>query len=188
VSIAWTLVASTLAIGLGIGSGSSALVAFGCVGYVDLAGSVALVHHFRHALRTEALSDRFERRAHRIVTFGLLVIGVAAVVISAIRLATGHHPSTSDAGIAVAAASLVVLAVLAVLKVRIASRVPSPALRSDGFLSGIGAAQAGVVLLGTEASSALAWDWADSVAAMVVGAIAVAIALSTIAGGPEPLD
>jgi divalent metal cation (Fe/Co/Zn/Cd) transporter len=182
VSIAWTLVASTLSIALGIASGSSALVAFGCVGYVDLAGSVALVHHFRHALRTDALSDRFERRAHRIVTFGLLAIGLAAILVGVIRLASGHRPSTSDAGMAIAAASLVVLAVLAVLKVRLGKQVPSAALRSDGFLSGIGAAQAAVVLLGAEAASALSWQWADDGAAIVVGAVAVGIAVTTIAG------
>jgi len=185
VSIAWTLSASTLSIALGIASASSALVAFGCVGYVDLAGSVALVHHFRHALRADALEDRFERRAHAIVTFGLLAIGLGAIGVSAFRLATGRHPSTSDAGIVVAGASFVVLGVLAVLKVRIAGRVPSAALRSDGFLSGVGAAQAAVVLLGAEATSVLAWHWADSLAAMVVGAIAVAIAVATIAGEHE---
>jgi divalent metal cation (Fe/Co/Zn/Cd) transporter len=182
VSIAWTLVASTLSIGLGISSGSSALVAFGCVGYVDLAGSVALVHHFRHALRTDALSDRFERRAHRIVIAGLLVIGIAAIVVGAMRLASGHRPSTSNAGIGIAAASLVVLAVLAVLKVRIGKVVPSAALRSDGHLSGIGAAQAAVVLVGAEATSVLSWNWADDAAAIVVGAVAVGIAVSTIVG------
>jgi divalent metal cation (Fe/Co/Zn/Cd) transporter len=182
VSIAWTLVASTLAIALGLASGSSALVAFGFVGYVDLAGSVALVHHFRHALRTDALSDRFERRAHRIVTLGLLAIGIAAIAVSAIRLASGHRASTSDAGIGIAAASLVVLAVLAVLKVRLGNRVPSAALRSDGFLSGIGATQAGVVLLGAMAADVLAWHWADDVAAIVVGAVAIGIAVTTMAG------
>jgi divalent metal cation (Fe/Co/Zn/Cd) transporter len=182
VSIAWTLVASTLAIGFGIAAGSSALVAFGFVGYVDLAGSVALVHHFRHALRTDELSDRFERRAHRIVIVGLLVIGLVAIVISAIRLVSGHRPSSSDAGLAIAAASLVVLAVLAVLKVRLGKRVPSAALRSDGFLSGIGAAQAAVVLLGAEATNVLSWHWADDAAAIVVGAVAIGIAVMTIFG------
>lgn len=180
VSIAWTLVASTLAIALGLASGSSALVAFGCVGYVDLAGSVALVHHFRHALRTDALDDRFERRAHTIVTFGLLAIGLAAIVVSSIRLAAGHHPETSDAGMVIAGASLVVLAVLATLKVRLGNRVPSAALRSDGFLSGIGAAQAAVVLLGAEAASVLSWHWADDTAAIVVGTVAIGIAVTTM--------
>ncbi len=180
VSIAWTFVASTLSIALGVASGSSALVAFGCVGFVDLAGSVALVHHFRHALRTDALSDRFERRAHAIVTIGLLTIGLAAIVVSSIRLASGHRPETSDAGMVIAGASLVVLAVLSVLKVRLGKRVPSAALRSDGFLSGIGAAQAAVVLLGAEAASVWSWHWADDTAAIVVGTVAVGIALTTM--------
>jgi hypothetical protein len=71
ISIAWTLVGSCLAIAFGVRSESAALIAFGAVGLVDLVGSVALVHHFRHALRTDALSDHFEQRAHRIVIFGL---------------------------------------------------------------------------------------------------------------------
>jgi divalent metal cation (Fe/Co/Zn/Cd) transporter len=182
-SIAWTLVGSSLAVAIGVGSGSSALVAFGLVGYVDLAGSVALVHHFRHALGTEELSDRFEQRAHRIVTVGLLAIGIATIVVSALRLAGGHHPKTTGAGIAVAAVSLVGLSVLAVCKVRVARRVPSAALRSDGHLSGVGAAQGAVVLLGTGASRLFSWSWADDSAAIVVGAAAVAIAAATLLRG-----
>ena len=181
-SIVWTLVASTVAVGLGLASGSSALVAFGFVGYVDLVGSVALVHHFRHALRREELSDRFEQRAHQIVTFGLLAIGLATVAISAVRLANGHHAKTSAAGIALAAVSLFGLGYLATRKVRIARGVPSAALRSDGHLSGVGAAQAGVVLLGTVVAAAFSWHWADNTAAIVVGSVAVGIAIVTLVG------
>jgi len=179
-SIAWTLVASSLAIAIGVSSGSSALVAFGLVGYVDLVGSVALVHHFRHALASDELSDRFEQRAHRIVTFGLLIIGLATVTISALRLSAGHHPTNSAAGVALAAISLVGLSFLSFHKVRIAREVPSAALRSDGFLSGVGAAQGAVVLLGTLASELLEWHWADDAAAVVVGAVAAGIATVTL--------
>jgi divalent metal cation (Fe/Co/Zn/Cd) transporter len=185
VSIAWTLVVSSLAIASGIASGSSALVAFGAVGYVDLVGSVALVHHFRHALRTDALSDHFEARAHRIVTFGLLGIGLATVVISSVRLVGGHHPKTSTAGIVLAAISIVGLGLLSTRKVQVAPRVPSAALRSDGLLSAVGAAQAGVVLVGTGASSALSWHWADDTAAIVVGLVAIVIAARTGRGQGE---
>jgi len=185
ISIAWTLVASSLAIALGIASGSSALVAFGAVGYVDLVGSVALVHHFRHALRTDGLSDHFEQRAHRIVTFGLLGIGLATVVISSVRRFGGHHPETSTAGIVLAAVSLVGLGALATRKVQVAPRIPSAALRSDGRLSGIGAAQAGVVLVGTGAARAFEWNWADDTAAIVVGLVAIVIAVLTFS---EPKD
>jgi divalent metal cation (Fe/Co/Zn/Cd) transporter len=98
-------------------------------------------------------------------------------------LSAGHHPSTSGAGVAVAASSFVVLSLLSVLKVCIARQVPSEALRSDGHLSGIGAAQAAVVLLGAEASSVLSWHWADDAAALVVGAVAIAIAVTTLVRG-----
>jgi divalent metal cation (Fe/Co/Zn/Cd) transporter len=179
-SIAWTLVGSSLAIAFGVASGSAALVAFGAVGYVDLVGSVALVHHFRHALRNDELSDRFEQRAHRIVTIGLLAIGLTAVVLSAVRLSIGHFPTTSSAAIAIAAVSLVGLSVLSVRKVRIARLVPSAALRSDGHLSGVGAAQAAVVLLGTGAARLVSWHWADDTAALVVGVVAVVIATATL--------
>src|SRR4051812_41152408 len=180
VSIAWTMVGSSIAVALGIAAGSSALVAFGLVGYVDLIGSIALVHHFRHALQSDELSDRFERRAHLIVTVGLLVIGFATVAISIIRLASDHRPKTSAAGIILAGVSLVGLSVLATVKVRIAQRVPSAALRSDGYLSGVGAAQAAVVLVGTGADEILSWHWADDAAAVVVGAVAVGIAVVTL--------
>ena len=185
ISIAWTFVGSSLAIAFGIASGSAALVAFGLVGFVDLVGSVALVHHFRHALRTDELSDHFEQRAHRIVTVGLLSVGCVTVVVSVVRLAIGHYPKTSTAEIVIASVSLVGLTVLSAGKVRIARRVPSAALRSDGYLSGIGAAQALVVLGGTAAARLLSWHWADDAAALVVGLVAITIAVQT--GRPDRL-
>jgi divalent metal cation (Fe/Co/Zn/Cd) transporter len=129
---------SSLAIVFGVIAGSAALVAFGLVGFVDLVGSVALVHHFRHALDTNALSDHFEQRAHRIVRIGLFSIGSVTVVVSATRLVIGSFAKTAAAGIIISSVSLVGLTVLSTRKVRIAREIPSPALRSDGVLSGIG--------------------------------------------------
>ena len=176
ISIGWTVVGSSFAITFGVRSGSAALVAFGLVGFVDLVGSVALVHHFRHALRTDALSDHFEQRAHRIVTIGLLTVGSVTIVVSAARLAMGHVPEATLADVLVASVSLVGLTVLATCKLRIARAIPSAALRADGFLSGIGATQALVVLVGIVAERGLSWHWADDTAALVVGLVAVIIA------------
>src|SRR5262245_7685183 len=60
-SICWTVVTSAAAVALGLAKGSVVLVAFGAVGTLDVVGSVALVAHFRHALRHDAISDRYER-------------------------------------------------------------------------------------------------------------------------------
>jgi hypothetical protein len=151
---------------------SASLAAFGAVGYVDMVGSIALVHHFRHAIAHDEISDRFERRAHRIVTLGLLSVGVVAIVVSGIRLAAGAEAEMNAASVAIAASSALVLSFLSVCKMRIGGRVPSAALVSDGHVSAIGAMEAAVVLLGTVFS-------ADNAAALAVGIFAVALALAT---------
>jgi divalent metal cation (Fe/Co/Zn/Cd) transporter len=182
VSVVWTVVASTVAITLGVVSGSAVLTAFGAIGIVDAIGSVALVHHFRHALRTEALSDRFERRAHYIVIAGLGIIGITTIVASAFLLITDASADASGAGAVVAAVSLVALGALSARKQWVAGRVGSRALRADGHLSAIGALQAAVALAGLVAAERFGWEWADAVAAIVVGMVALALAILSWTG------
>jgi divalent metal cation (Fe/Co/Zn/Cd) transporter len=179
-SVVWSVAASAIAIGLGIASDSAVLVAFGAIGFVDAAGSVALAYHFRHALKHDALSERLELIAHRVVVTGLFVVGSAAVVVGIVRLATDAGSESSGPGTALAAVSLVVLASLSIRKQRLGRRVGSDALVADGRLSGVGALQAGVTLFGTVAALALGWDWADAVAAGLVGLVAISVAVVTV--------
>jgi len=171
-SVAWTLSSSTAAVVIAFATNSAALAAFGAVGYVDMIGSIALVHHFGHAIAHDEISDRFERRAHRIVTLGLMFVGVVAILVSGIRLGTGAKAETNAASLTIAAASAFVLSTLAFWKVRLGRRVPSPALVSDGHVSGVGAAEAAVVLIGTVFA-------ADNAAALAVGTVAVVLAIVT---------
>jgi divalent metal cation (Fe/Co/Zn/Cd) transporter len=179
-SVVWTVLAGGVAIALGVTHHSAVLVAFGAIGFVDAAGSVALVYHFRHGLRHDALSDRLEKIAHRVVLIGLFLVGLSAVCVGSIRLVTGASGGQSGAGTVLAATSLVVLAVLSAIKQRLARRVASNALLSDGHLSGVGAMQAGVALFGTGASSWFGWTWADALAATIVGLVAIAVAVTTM--------
>jgi divalent metal cation (Fe/Co/Zn/Cd) transporter len=178
-SVIWTLLSSALAVAIGLGSHQIVLVAFGAVGVVDAVGSVALTYHFRHALRHDQLSERFERNAHRVVLAGLVSVGSAAVAIGAIRLASGHVGGSSDAGVVLAGVSLVLLLVLSSQKQRIARRVDSSALRSDGHLSGVGATFAAITLAGTGLERWLGWHWTDATATMILGVIAVCLAVAT---------
>jgi divalent metal cation (Fe/Co/Zn/Cd) transporter len=179
-SVVWSVVASCVAIALGVTSDSAVLVAFGAIGFVDAAGSVALTYHFRHALRHDALSERLELIAHRVVVTGLFAVGIAAVVGGVVRLVRGDTSESSGPGTALAALSLVVLAALSARKQKLARRVGSDALLADGRLSGVGALQAGVTLFGTAAALALGWGWADAVAAGLVGLVAISIGVVTV--------
>ncbi len=175
-SVVFTIVTSTAAIALGIATSTIVLVAFGGIGVLDAIGSIALAYHFKHGLRHDELSDELERVAHRIVLVGLLVVGASAVVAGVTRLALQESSSTTTAGIVLSAVSVVVLSLLAWRKTVIARRVSSPALRSDGHLSAIGATQAAIALAGTAATAAFGWSYADAAATAVVGALALAVA------------
>jgi divalent metal cation (Fe/Co/Zn/Cd) transporter len=179
-SVIWSVTTSTIAIGLGIASGSAVLCAFGAIGFVDALGSVALVYHFRHTLHHDAVSERLEAIAHRIVIAGLLTVGLTAVVVAAIRLALDTKGGSSGAGTVLAAISLCVLIVLSLRKQSLAPRVGSEALLADGRLSGVGALQAGVTLFGTATARLFGWDWADALAAGIVGLVAISVAIVSI--------
>jgi len=178
-SVVWTVVASSVAIGLGITGDSAVLVAFGAIGFVDALGSVALVYHFRHTLRHDEASERLENIAHRVVVIGLLVVGSGAVVTGIGRLLARSTGDSSAAGTALAAISLVALTGLSARKQSLARRVRSDALRADGRLSGVGAMQAGVTLFGTAAARWLDWPWADALAATLVGIVAISVGVAT---------
>jgi divalent metal cation (Fe/Co/Zn/Cd) transporter len=179
ISASFTLASSAAAISVGIATSTVVLLAFGAVGLLDAVGSIALAYHFKHGLRHDALSDELERLAHRIVLTGLLVVGLSAVIVGATRLALGASSDTTIAGIVLASVSLAVLSVLAWRKTVIARRVGSAALRSDGHLSAIGAAQAGVALAGTAATYWFDWSSADAIATTVVGVLAITVSAAS---------
>lgn len=175
-SIVWTTVANSASVGLGITAGSVVLVAFGMTGLLDAAGSVALVAHFRHALHHEALSERHERISLRVITLGLATVGVVTMSVSVRRLALHQGSSTSIVGIAIAAASILVLGALAMRKHQLARHIASRPLHADGWLSATGCLLAFVTVTGSMLAARFDWWWADPAAAAVIGGAALVLA------------
>lgn len=83
-------------------------------------------------------------------------------------LITGEHPGQSAIGIVLLAASLAVLPVLGYIKLRLAARLHSRALRGDAILSTAGAALAAVTLTGLAVNQTLGWWQADPAAASMI--------------------
>jgi divalent metal cation (Fe/Co/Zn/Cd) transporter len=177
-SVAWTVLASSVAIGAGIATASLLLIAFGAIGTLDAAGSFVLVLHFRHARAHEAISAEHERRALVAIAVAMLVIASATAAESVHRLSAHGHARTSVVGIAVAAASVVVLAVLAGGKHRVGTRIESRALVADSHVSAMGAFLAVVTLAGTVAAGALGWWWVDPLGSFVIATLGAIVASS----------
>jgi divalent metal cation (Fe/Co/Zn/Cd) transporter len=183
ISAGWTLAASTAAVVLGLVDNSLALVAFGVVGILDCAGSVALVAHFRDA-RSGGTAEHLERIALHVITAGLIAVGLATTAASVVHLLDESTATSSTTGVILAAVSLVVLSVLSLRKRHVAERLPSHALRADSHLSAIGAVLAAVTLAGTAATNSLGWWWADPAAALAIAVVAIGLGM-TMRNEPE---
>jgi divalent metal cation (Fe/Co/Zn/Cd) transporter len=174
-SVMWTVAASVTAIASGILAHALVLIVFGLTGVLDAAGSWTLALHFRHALKHESISITREELALRVVSIGLITIGLFTIEESVRRLATGSKAESSAVGIAITAASIMVLTGLTARK-RWAARVArSDALRADSWLSATGAALAVVAIAGTTLGGRA--SWVDPVAALLVAVIATATGL-----------
>jgi divalent metal cation (Fe/Co/Zn/Cd) transporter len=136
-----------------------------------------LVHRFRTEQRDPVGAEHFERRAQAWVAAAMLVIA-SYVGFQAIRGLVRHsHPDASGFGVALAALALVVLPYLGLLKLRVASRLSSAALRGDGKLTVASAALAATTLAALVVNSAFGWWWADPAAALL---IAIALAFEAV--------
>ena len=178
-SAVWTLSASIASVALGLRDGSAALVSFGAVQLFDFAADVVLVVHFR----VGPGADHLERVVLRIVSGGLIATGVVAGSVSTVRLIEHQHADESTSSIVLAAASLVVLALLALRKHQLARALPSAALRADGNLSAVGAGLGGVTLAGVTLTRAFGWTWSDPMAALVIAVGAIGLGVLTHRAG-----
>lgn len=171
-SVAWSVVAGTASVVVGLRSGSTALVGTGTDLIADLVSSLVLVWRFRVELHGGRPGHEVEKRAHLVAALALLVVAVGVAAGAVERLVTGQGAAPNAAGVAVAAASVVVLPVLAIGKRRIAAAIPSPALRTDAAITLVGAATAALSLLGLVLTESLDWTAADPAAALGIALLA----------------
>ena len=180
IGAAWTLVASSAGIAVGVAEHSVALLAFGVVGILDAAGSITLAVHFALARTGHHHADHAEHVAFRLITTGLLAVSAATAAVSVVRLVERQGGSPSWVAIALAAASLATLTALALRKRWVARRLANHALLADSHLSAVGAVLAAVTLVGVVTTRALGWWWADPVAAIAIAVVAGSVAVDLI--------
>jgi divalent metal cation (Fe/Co/Zn/Cd) transporter len=167
-SVAWAAVVGATALIAGLVAGSIALIGFGADSIVDGSASTVLVWRFSAERSGAGHADVLERRAARLVGAIPVLIGVYLAVAAVIALASRSHPGDTAAGVALTAASVLVLPVLARAKLRLARQLGSSALHGDGVLSLAGAALAAATLVSLLVDSALGWWWADAAAALLI--------------------
>jgi divalent metal cation (Fe/Co/Zn/Cd) transporter len=166
-SVAWMVVEGAVAITAGVVAHSIALMGFGLDSAIELMAAQVVVWELR------GTGEERQERALRLiaVTFLLLFVYVTA---DAVRNLAGHQRAhESVAGITVTTAALVVMPVLAAAKRRTGSALGNRTLLADAAESTFCAALSAATLAGLALNAAFGWWWADPVAALAIGGLAL---------------
>jgi len=166
VTIAWNLLEGVLAIVAGFLAGSVALVAFGLDSSVEVFASAVVVWELR------GVDRRRERRAVRAIGAAYLVVAVYILLDSGNALRIANRPEASPIGMLLLAATVLVMAVLGIAKLRVGRELHSATVTADGRFSLVDGSLAGAVLAGLALTALLGWWWADALLAIGISLLA----------------
>jgi divalent metal cation (Fe/Co/Zn/Cd) transporter len=166
-TIAYNSLEGLLAILLGLLAGSIALVGFGFDSAIEVTSGAALLWRLGADV-DEARRERAEALSLRVVGWCFLALAAYVAYDSAVSLVRREAPDESLAGIVLAAASLVIMPLLARAKRHVAAGIRSGALAADARQTELCTYLSAILLGGLAFNAVLGWWWADPAAALVM--------------------
>jgi divalent metal cation (Fe/Co/Zn/Cd) transporter len=158
---------AVLSIGAGVVAGSVALVGFGIDSVIELTASGAGLWRL-HADIDPPTRARTERQTVRLIGLCFVVLAVYVTYDAGRTLLARHVPEESVLGIVIAAASLIVMPVLARAKRGVAFTLASGALAAEAKQTQLCAYLSAILLAGLALNATVGWWWADPAAALAM--------------------
>lgn len=167
-TITYNVIEGIVAISAGAAASSAALIGFGLDSFIEVLSAVAVAWQF-----TRKDPERWEKPTVRAI--GIAFFALAAyVTVDAILALLGVEPvEHSPLGIAIAVASLIVMPALAWFQFRTGRELGSKSVQADAKQLLLCIYLSGTVLIGLLLNSLFGWWWADSIAALIVAALAL---------------
>lgn len=159
-----------IAVIAGILANSIALIGFGIDSGIEGIASVIIIWRF---WGHRALSETSERRAQRLVAVSFFLLAPYVAVEATRTLITGSEPETSWLGIGLTIGSVIFMPLFGIAKRRVGAALGSAATAGEGTQNILCAYLSVAVLVGLGANALLGWWWADPVAALVIGVVAM---------------
>ena len=170
VSLIWMTGEGVLGLIAGLQAGSISLLGWALGSVIEGLASVIVIWRFTG---TRTLSETAEGRAQRAVAVSFFLLAPYLAIEAVRDLAGAHVAQTSGLGIAVTAASLLIMPGLGIAKKRLGARLGSGATAGEGVQNLLCAAQAGAVLIGLTATATFGWSWTDPAIALLLAAWAI---------------
>ena len=175
-TITYNLIEGVIALAAGTAASSVALIGFGLDSMVEVASAAAVAWQFAGPDPTAR-----EQTALRVIAWSFFALA-AWVAVDAVRSLLGGEPSPSGVGIALAAASVVIMPGLSWLERRTGQALGSASVVADSRQTLICAWLSAVLLVGLLLNATVGWTWADPLAALVIAGVAVREGRSALRG------
>lgn len=186
-TIAYNSVEGLVSIVAGLIAGSVSLIGFGLDSLIEVTSGSALVWRLHHDLNPSR-REQVERTTLRIVGWCFLALAGYIVYESGSTLIGHEAPERSITGIIIAAASVVVMPILAKAKRRIAARIGSAAMHADSRRTDFCTYLSAILLGGLLLNALLGWWWADPVAGLVMVPIIANEGMESLKGKARGCD
>ena len=151
----------------GIVAGSVSLVGFGLDSLIEVTSGAALLWRLHHDLNPSR-REQVERTTLRIVGGCFVALALYIAYESGSALIGREVPERSIPGILVAAASVIVMPLLARAKRRVAAGLGSGAMKADSRQTDFCTYLSAILLGGLVLNAAAGWWWADPVAGIAM--------------------
>jgi divalent metal cation (Fe/Co/Zn/Cd) transporter len=170
-TIGWNAAEASIALFFGFRAGSLALTAFGLDSVIEVFSAGVVLAELRgHHDHAETHS---ERMFLRLIGGSFFLLAAYIVTAASYELLAQTRPDQSVPGIVLTAASFVTMWALAVAKHREGHRIDCMPLIADSRETRLCSLLAAVTLAGLGLHAAFGWWWADPVAAVGIGFLAV---------------
>jgi len=168
VTAGYNLTEGVVAVAAGAAASSAALIGFGLDSFVEVSSALVVIWQFR----SRVPEDR-ERLALRMIALSFFALA-AWITFDAVRSLLGQgEAEPSPVGIVLAAVSLVVMPVLVWAKRRTGRELGSATVLADSTQTLLCTYLSAILLVGLVLNAAWGWSWADSIAALIIAAVAV---------------
>ncbi|MET4098137.1 divalent metal cation (Fe/Co/Zn/Cd) transporter [Agrococcus sp. UYP10] len=167
-TITYNVLEAVVAIWAGTAASSAALIGFGLDSIVEVASAATVAWQF-----TRKQPERYERITVRIIAIAFFALAAYVTIDAALTLAGVEEVDESPLGIGIAALSLLVMPALAWFEFRTGRELGSKSVQADAKQLLLCIYLSGTVLIGLLLNTLFGWMWADSVAALIVAALAI---------------
>jgi len=166
-TVAWCIIEAAVPIWSGIASRSIALIGFGLDSVIEIFAALVVIWQL------QGLSEEKKKRALQMIAVTFFLLAAYVFAQSVRELVMGVEAEVSLPGIIVTAAALIIMPLLAWAKRRVGHQLGNPVLLAEAAESTLCALFAATTLVGLILNAAVGWWWADPVAAIVIGILAV---------------